>query len=230
MTLIRIATLLLLSLMAAGCGAAGNAGAPAVPVPAPGGTAAPSVSTPEASDVGASPTVLATPSRSSATTSPSLTTPVDGACPEPSSGEITGDIPDAILSAGDDRFAAPADTAEWVVGGRAIHQTGGYLLRANEGSVPPVTAVRLTLTDSVPFSYASVFAIPMESWSAERNPEADFELLVRQPADPDDDSMTMTALCFALPAEPGEHVLEGRITFTEDRGRATYVWVLTVEE
>ncbi len=123
-------------------------------------------------------------------------------------------------------MASPT-TAEWIVDGSAIDQIGGYRLPPSDGGIPASNDVRLTLTNGVPFVYASVFAVPVESWPDER--DTDHELLIRRPADGDTATTPMTALCFALPDEPGEYAFEGRVTFADDRGRATYLWVVTVE-
>ena len=38
----------------------------------------------------------------------------------------------------------------------------------------------------------------------------------------------VTAVCFVLPDEPGDYVLEGQITFADERGKAMYHWGPTI--
>lgn len=160
-------------------------------------------------------------------TLPSSTKPAGAACPAPSGGAIPRDVPGASLWADGGRYKASPTTAEWIFYGLAMHQTGGNHLPRSAGAVRASTEVRLTLTSGVPFTYASVFAVPVESWPDGR--DTDHELLIRLPGDPQMATIPMTSLCFELPDRAGDYVLEGRVDFADDRGRATYLWVLSVE-
>ncbi|MDQ3555014.1 MAG: hypothetical protein M3395_11525 [Chloroflexota bacterium] len=151
--------------------------------------------------------------------------PAPAACPAPGAGE-SRDPPRAFLSLGAERFVARSGSGEWHRPGVTVQSTGSSHAPEMQGPVPASATVRLTLSDDFPFTYASVFAVPLESWPDDR--AAGYEELLRQPATVAEATTLMTAVCFSLPDEPGDYVLEGRTFFADDRGQSTYYWSIRV--